>query len=282
MMIDYKIYLEKAILASIEAGKAILEVYYTDFSVEHKADNSPLTLADQKSHIIISENLKEFNIPILSEEGKEIPYTERLYWEDLWIVDPLDGTKEFVKCSDEFTVNVALIKNRKPVLGVIFVPVLKTLYYAARDLGAYKLYDRRFDKLLYAKKEDADHTGRLAEIIDQSVKLPLNSLPDSPFIIVGSRSHGRRELDDFVEQKRREYDRVEFMSAGSSLKFCLVAEGNAHIYPRFGPTSEWDTAAGQAIIENAGAEVVDYETGKPLVYNKENILNPWFIVKRKN
>jgi 3'(2'), 5'-bisphosphate nucleotidase len=280
-MIDYKIYLEKAILASIEAGKAILEVYYTDFSVEHKADNSPLTLADRKSHIIISENLKEFNIPILSEEGRQIPYQERLYWEDLWIVDPLDGTKEFVKCSDEFTVNVALIKNCKPVLGVIFVPVQKTLYYAARDLGAYKLYDSRFDKLFYEKKEDSDNTGRLAEIIDQSVKLPLNSLPDSPFIIVGSRSHGRRELDVFVEQKRREYDRVDFMSAGSSLKFCLVAEGNAHVYPRFGPTSEWDTAAGQAIIENAGAEVVDYETGKPLVYNKENILNPWFIVKRK-
>ena len=121
----------------------------------------------------------------------------------------------------------------------------------------------------------------LNEIIDQSVKLPLNSLPDSPFIIVGSRSHGRRELDVFVEQKRKEYDRVDFMSAGSSLKFCLVAEGKAHVYPRFGPTSEWDTAAGQAITENAGAEVLNYETGKPLAYNKEDILNPWFIVKRK-
>jgi 3'(2'), 5'-bisphosphate nucleotidase len=280
MITDYKVYLEKAIFASIEAGKVILEVYDTDFSVEHKADNSPLTLADRKSHIIISENLKEFNIPILSEEGKKISYEERRSWEDLWIVDPLDGTKEFVKCSGEFTVNVALIQNRKPVLGVIFVPVQKTLYYAARDLGAYKLEDSRFDKLFYAKKEDADITAGLAEIINQSAKLPLNSLPDSPFIIVGSRSHGRRELDVFVEQKRREYGPVDFMSAGSSLKFCLVAEGNAHVYPRFGPTSEWDTAAGQAIIENSGAEIVNYETGKPLVYNKEDILNPWFIVRR--
>ena len=280
MMIDYNIYLEKAILASIEAGKAILEVYYTDFSVEHKADNSPLTLADRKSHIIISENLKEFNFPILSEEGKQIPYEERRYWENLWIVDPLDGTKEFVKCSDEFTVNVALIKNHQPVLGVIFVPVNKTLYFATRDLGAFKLDGSRFDKLFGAKKADANHTDRLAEIIKQSVKLPLKALADSLFVIVGSRSHGLRELDDFVEQKRREYDRVDFMSAGSSLKFCLVAEGNAHVYPRFGPTSEWDTAAGQSIVENAGGQVLEYDSGQPLVYNKENILNPWFIVRR--
>ena len=280
-MIDYKIYLEKAILASIEAGKAILEVYYTDFSVEHKADNSPLTLADRKSHIIISEYLKGFNIPILSEEGNAIPYEKRLIWDTLWIVDPLDGTKEFVKRSDEFTVNIALVTDSKPVLGVIFVPVQKTIYFAAQDLGAYKLDDSRFNALFSEKHENTDDIGLLNEIIDQSVKLPLNSLPDSPFIIVGSRSHGRRELDVFVEQKRKEYDRVDFMSAGSSLKFCLVAEGNAHVYPRFGPTSEWDTAAGQAITENAGAEVLNYETGKPLAYNKEDILNPWFIVKRK-
>ena len=281
MMNDYKIYLEKAIFTSIEAGKAILEVYYTDFSVEHKADNSPLTLADQKSHIIVTENLKEFNIPILSEEGKKIPYEERRNWEDLWIVDPLDGTKEFVKCSDEFTVNIALIKNRKLVLGVIFVPVTKTLYYAAHDLGAYKLDNSQFDTLFHEKKEDSGDSGRLAEILNRSVELPLDALPDSPFVIVGSRSHGLRELDDFVEHKRREYDRVDFMSAGSSLKFCLVAEGKAHVYPRFGPTSEWDTAAGQVIVENAGGEVIDYNTGQPLVYNKENILNPWFIVRRK-
>jgi 3'(2'), 5'-bisphosphate nucleotidase len=281
MMTDIKVYLEKAIIASIEAGKAILEVYHTDFSVEHKADNSPLTLADRKSHIVISETLKEFNIPILSEEGKQIPYEKRHLLDDLWIVDPLDGTKEFVKCSGEFTVNIALIRNHKPVLGVIFVPEQKTLYYAARELGAYKLAENRYDKLS-CLKEDANGMDRLAEILNQSVKLPLNSLADSPFIIIGSRSHGRRELDNFVEQKRKEYDQLDFMSAGSSLKFCLVAEGNAHVYPRFGPTSEWDTAAGQAIVENAGGEVIDYNTGQPLVYNKENILNPWFIVKSKD
>jgi 3'(2'), 5'-bisphosphate nucleotidase len=281
-MTDYNIFLEKAISASIEAGKAILEVYNTDFSVEHKSDNSPLTLADRKSHIIISEILEESHIPVLSEEGKKIPNKERLRWEDLWIVDPLDGTKEFVKCSGEFTVNIALVTNHKPVLGVIFVPVQKTLYYATGDLGAHKLDGNRFDRLFGANKESARHNPGLDDIVNSSEKLPLNSLPGSPFIVVGSRSHGLQALDDFVEQKRKEYGRVDFMPAGSSLKFCLVAEGKAHLYPRFGPTCEWDTAAGQAIVENAGGEVIDYNTGQPLVYNKEDILNPWFIVKRKN
>ncbi|UCH21195.1 MAG: 3'(2'),5'-bisphosphate nucleotidase CysQ [Deltaproteobacteria bacterium] len=279
-MSDNLQYLAKAILASIKAGKAILEVYYTDFSVEQKADNSPLTLADRKSHKIIAESLKELDIPILSEEGKEIPFEERLNWNTLWIVDPLDGTREFVKRNDEFTVNVALVKDGKPFLGVIFVPVKKTLYFAAQNLGAYKFVGDRPDDWFYGKDTDTEDSSLLNRLIDQSVKLPLHSVTDSPFIIVGSRSHGRQELEAFVDQKRNEYDRVEFISAGSSIKFCLVAEGSAHIYPRFGPTSEWDTAAGQAIVENAGGEVVDYNTGMPLVYNKEDILNPWFIVRR--
>ena len=279
-MIDHKAYLERAIVASIEAGRVILEVYYTDFSVEHKSDNSPLTLADRKSHIIISQNLKDFNIPILSEEGKKTPYSERRSWENLWIIDPLDGTKEFVKCGDEFTVNIALVTNHKPVLGVIFVPVHKTLYYAASDLGAYRLDGNRFAELFEADKKDTHDIPGLDEILNYSQKLPLNSLPDTPFIIVGSRSHGLPALDDFVEQKRKEVGRVDLIPAGSSLKFCLVAEGKAHVYPRFGPTNEWDTAAGQVIVENAGGEVIDYNTGQPLVYNREDILNPWFIVKR--
>jgi 3'(2'), 5'-bisphosphate nucleotidase len=280
-MMNLKAYLLKSVQASLEAGQAILEVYYTDFAVEHKVDDSPLTLADRQSHIIITKNLAEFGIPIVSEEGRHIPFDERLKWDPLWLVDPLDGTKEFVKCSDEFTVNIALVKDSKPVLGVIFVPVQKTLYFAAQDLGAYKLEDSRFDDLFYGNNRDTDDSDILNKIIDQSVKLPSNSLSDTPFIIVGSRSHGRRELEAFVEKKSREYGQVELTSAGSSLKFCLVAEGKAHIYPRFGPTCEWDTAAGQSIVENSGAEVVNYETGKPLVYNKENILNPWFIVKRE-
>lgn len=281
-MTDNLQYLAKAILASIEAGKAILEVYHTDFSVVHKADNSPLTLADRKSHNIITGSLKEFDIPVLSEEGKQIPVEERLTWDTLWIIDPLDGTKEFVKCTDEFTVNIALVKDGKPVLGVIYLPVKKTVYFAAQNMGAYKFDGNRLDAWFYGKDTDPEDVSLLNKLIDRSVKLPLQSATDSPFIIIGSRSHGRQELEAFVEEKRREYDQIEFTSAGSSIKFCLVAEGSAHIYPRFGPTSEWDTAAGQAIVENAGGEVVDYHTGKPLVYNKKDILNPWFIVKRKN
>jgi 3'(2'), 5'-bisphosphate nucleotidase len=280
-MYDYQQYLAAAIFASIDAGKAILEVYYTDFDVEHKADNSPLTLADQSSHKIITENLKETKIPILSEEGKEIPYKRRRDWDMLWIVDPLDGTKEFVKCREEFTVNIALVNDSKPILGVVFVPVKKFLYFAAQDLGSYKLEIDQFDELLNNNSDKYIEPGLIRKILDLSGKLPTSDLSDLPFTIVGSRSHGGQELEAFVEKKRKEYDRVEFISAGSSLKFCLVAEGKAHIYPRFGPTCEWDTAAGQAIVENAGGEVVDYNTGQPLVYNKEDILNPWFIVKRK-
>ena len=267
----------EAIFASIKAGKAILEVYYTDFSVEHKADNTPLTLADRKSHDIIKDCLKEFGIPILSEEGREMPYTERRNWDMLWIVDPLDGTKEFVKCREEFTVNIALVKAGKPVLGVVFVPVKKSLYFAAQGLGSYKLENAQTEDLF---NNSGDVEAAVSNLINLSVGLPLNSLPDSSFTIIGSRSHGGPKLEAFVEQKQKEYEQVEFITAGSSLKFCYVAEGRAHIYPRFGPTSEWDTAAGQAIVENAGGEVVDYDTGHPLVYNKENILNPWFIVRR--
>ena len=160
--------------------------------------------------------------------------------------------------------------------------MLKTLYYAAADLGSYKLDGNRFGELFHVNPKDAQDMPELNEIVNCSDKLPLNSLPNSPFIIAGSRSHGLQALDDFVEQKRKEVGQVDLMPAGSSLKFCLVAEGKAHVYPRFGPTNEWDTAAGQVIVENAGGEVIDYHTGQPLVYNREDILNSWFIVKRKN
>jgi 3'(2'), 5'-bisphosphate nucleotidase len=279
-MIDYRQYLLKSIQTSLKAGNGILEVYQSNFSVEHKADDSPLTLADRRSHEIITENLVEFGIPILSEEGSHIPFDERLKWDMLWIVDPLDGTKEFIKRNDEFTVNIALVGQGKPLLGVIFIPAKKTLYFAAQNLGAYKLKNRWLDELLGKKDITNDTNGQLNELIDRSGKLPLKLPTDSPFIIVGSRSHGRQELEAFVEEKRREFGQVELTAAGSALKFCLVAEGSANIYPRFGPTCEWDTAAGQAVVENSGGQVVDYETGKSLVYNKENLLNPWFIVRR--
>jgi 3'(2'), 5'-bisphosphate nucleotidase len=278
---DLKSYILKSIQAAIVAGNAINEVYRSDFEVAYKSDKSPLTIADQKSHEIITGVLREFDLPILSEEGKDKPYAQRNKWKRFWIVDPLDGTKEFVKLNGEFTVNIALIENSHPVLGTIFVPDRNTLYFAGRNLGAYKMEDGPLGELpgTRAGSTEEAHT-LLAQIVSQSIRLPVKS-PQRPVLtIVGSRSHKNAELEAYVEEKRKEFGEVEFISAGSSLKICLVAEGEADLYPRLGPTMEWDTAAGQAIAESAGASVVDFDTRKPLVYNKEDLHNPWFIVQR--
>ncbi len=275
-----EIYLISAILALIQAGKAVLDVYNSDFTVEHKDDSSPLTLADKRSHEIIVERLGPFNIPILSEEGKHVPYGERKKWDRVWIVDPLDGTKEFINRNGEFTVNVALISRTRPILGVIYIPVQQVLYFALPNAGAYKLDGGEMIEHLGEKNQTADKQVLLSEVIGVSSILPLSRDPEMPFTIVGSRSHSTSELDNYVEKKREEYGNVKFVSAGSSLKICLVAEETADVYPRMGPTMEWDTAAGQVIAENAGAELICYDTRQPLVYNKEHLLNPWFIVTR--
>ena len=278
---DDKAFMGRAIQAAIAAGNAINEVYRSDFEVAYKSDKSPLTVADQKSHEIITGVLKEYDLPILSEEGKEKPYAERKKWKRFWMVDPLDGTKEFVKHNGEFTVNIALIENSCPVLGAIFVPDRNTLYFAERNLGAYKLEDGYFSQLLGIRAGSMEdvHTF-LDQIISRSTRLPIEGPQRRALTIVGSRSHKNAELEAYVEEKRKEFGEVEFISAGSSLKICLIAEGRADIYPRLGPTMEWDTAAGQAIAESAGASVVDFGTRKPLVYNKEDLHNPWFIVRR--
>ena len=269
----------KSIKASIEAGNAILDVYHSDFAVEQKDDKSPLTLADKRSHEIIVNSLKKFDIPILSEEGENISYEERRNWDTLWIVDPLDGTKEFIKRNDEFTVNIALVKEGKPVLGVIFIPVKETLYFASNEIGSYKVEKNRIIDIASRISEENEN-GLMNRIIYLSDKLPISTSTNSPYTIVGSRSHATSELEAFVEEKRQEYGDVEFISAGSSLKFCLVAEGKADIYLRLGPTMEWDTAAGQAIAENADAKVLRHDTNEQIIYNKENLLNPWFVVLR--
>ena len=280
---DLNPYMLKSIQASIAAGDAINEVYHSeDFGVEYKSDKSPLTLADQKSHEIIMNVLTEFDIPILSEEGKDTPYAQRKDWERFWVVDPLDGTKEFIKRNGEFTVNIALIENSRPVLGTIFVPDRNTLYFAGQDLGAYKLYDGPFSEILDARADSKEEIRDLLDkIIGQSTKLPVIDPHRAALTIVGSRSHKTAELEAYVEEKRKAFGNVEFISAGSSLKICLVAEGRADVYPRLGPTMEWDTAAGQAIAEYAGASVYQHDNSKPLIYNKENLLNPWFIVQRE-
>jgi len=284
-----KIYLLTAIQAAITAGAAILDVYRSpDFEVEEKTDKSPLTAADRRSHEVIVNYLAKFDMPILSEEGRDIPYPERNKWNTYWLIDPLDGTKEFIKKNGEFTVNIAMIRHNKPVAGVIHVPDRDTLYFASTGIGAYKADAHQITALLVEQEERPDQSAgsldsgiqRLKHIIGKSTNLPIDPSSNRPYTIVGSRSHATPELEAVVEKKRREHGEVEFISAGSSLKLCLVAEGRADIYPRTGPTMEWDTAAGQAVVECSGGKVYQYDTKEPLSYNKENLLNPWFVVVR--
>ncbi|QQE79197.1 3'(2'),5'-bisphosphate nucleotidase CysQ [Alicyclobacillus sp. SO9] len=256
---------------AVEAGNEILSVYHSDdFQVEHKEDSSPLTLADKKSHNTIIRGLAalDVDIPVLSEEGKSISYDERKGWEYLWVVDPLDGTKEFIKRNGEFTVNIALVHMGRPVLGVIYAPVLDVLYYAKADVGSFKL-------------ENAKEAITDATVLDKkSVKLPYKR-QDGKMNVVASRSHMSPETEEYVAKVREKYGDVEMDSAGSSLKLCLVAEGQAEVYPRFAPTMEWDTCAGHAIVEQSGGTVRHPESNETLRYNKSDLLNPWFIAKQK-
>lgn len=262
---DIKQLLVTAIQASLKAGEEILKIYYSgDFGIERKQDNSPLTLADKKAHEAIAETLDATGYPILSEEGESLPYTERVRWSYFWMVDPLDGTKEFVKRNGEFTVNIALIHQQRAILGVIYVPVTRMLYYAAEGMGSYKMEINSFLNF--------DMQG----IIAQSLKLPLNTGPRN-FTVVASRSHLSEKTQDFIAGLKLEHKQIEFISSGSSIKLCIIAEGNADVYPRFAPTMEWDTAAGQAICEIAGKQVIDYKTNQRLLYNKPELENNWFI-----
>lgn len=258
--------LNTAINAALEAGKVILEIYNSgEFDTEIKADNSPLTKADTTSHNVIMSYLESTGIPVLSEEGKAIAYEEREGWNQLWIVDPLDGTKEFIKRNGEFTVNIALIENNKPILGVIFVPANGKLYFSTKDMGAFKVtVDQKF--------LDVD------ALIQNASKIPLERI-DKKFTVVASLSHMSPETQEFVQQMKDKYGEINLISKGSSLKFCMVAEGQADCYPRFSPTMEWDTAAGQAICEHAGFQVIDWVTKQDMLYNREELLNSWFLVK---
>jgi 3'(2'), 5'-bisphosphate nucleotidase len=260
--------LNTAITASVLAGQEILKIYNdptADFSVERKADNSPLTIADKAAHKVIMQHLEKTGIPVLSEEGKTIPYETRKSWKTFWLVDPLDGTKEFIKRNGEFTVNIALIKEGRPVAGVIYVPVTQTLYAAIFAEGAWK----RIKPDAAISWETLKTTG---------TKLPAVSLPET-YTLVGSRSHMSTETEEYIAQRKKEYGQVEMISQGSSLKICLIAEGAAHEYPRFGPTMEWDTAAGHAIANAAGKKLWLTDFSGELIYNKENLLNPFFVVK---
>ena len=270
--------LYQAIEAAITAGQAILKIYETDFTVAHKPDQSPLTLADSESHRIIVDRLETAGFPILSEEGRKLPYQERQAWNTFWLLDPLDGTKEFVKRNGEFTVNIALITDGKPVMGVIYVPVADVLYFGTIENGAYKMATVA-ERLMALVTPDKDKHQRISELCAAAERLPLPS-PER-FTVVGSRSHSTPDVDAIVKKLKKRHGDVNLIPAGSSLKICMVAEGRAQLYPRTGPTMEWDTAAGQAIAEAAGAQMVVFDSGEPMRYNKENLLNPWFIVKAR-
>lgn len=257
--------IEIAIKASVEAGKAIMEIYDTDFDIEYKNDSSPLTTADNASHHIISGHLELTGLPILSEEGKHLSYDERKDWQQFWLVDPLDGTKEFIKKNGEFTVNIALIDHGEPIAGVIYVPVMDVLYVGIENLGAFKLLSTdEFD-------------GSVEDLRKKAINLP-EIKNENAFKVVASRSHLSAATEAFIDKLKKDHTNIQTVSKGSSLKLCLIAEGAADIYPRFAPTMEWDTGAGHAIVNAAGGRVVLAEDeNMALTYNKENLLNPWFI-----
>jgi len=245
--------LEDIIRLSVSAGNSIMEVYNTDFDVVQKSDNSPVTAADMAAHHVIVNGLNKLtpDIPVLSEESAKIPFEERTLWQRYWLVDPLDGTREFVKRNGEFTVNIALIDNHESVLGVVYAPVTGDLYYAERGNGAYKKSPDSEPTKISSRKKEAQCT-----------------------IIAGSRSHRGDSLTLFLKN----IGEHEVIPMGSSLKSCLVAEGRADIYPRLGPTSEWDTAAAQCVVEEAGGLLTTTDM-KPMRYNtKDSLLNPHFLV----
>jgi len=257
-----------ALIAAVKAGEAIMRIYENeDFNVEMKSDNSPLTKADKEAHNIIVSELEKTNLPILSEESEDKDYNKRKDWKIFWLVDPLDGTKEFIKRNGEFTVNIALIENGFSNVGIIVVPVTQELYFGVRGKAAYKI-----------QLKDYKDTDNLLDRIYSNKPISVSNEIKNKLTIVGSRSHMSEETEKWMSQFKDKYY-TEIVSKGSSLKICLVAEGKAHLYPRFAPTMEWDTAAGHAIAIAAGAEIIDWETKQELRYNKENLLNPWFLVK---
>ncbi|MBN2163218.1 MAG: 3'(2'),5'-bisphosphate nucleotidase CysQ [Pontiellaceae bacterium] len=265
---------------AIQAGEAMLEIYAQDFEVEFKSDDSPLTAADKAAHRIIVAALEQTPYPVLSEESAAVSYEERSSWTTYWLVDPLDGTKEFIKKNGEFTVNIALIDQGIPVAGVVYVPVEATLYLGLEN-GAFKV---------------AQCVGKsIDELIGSATSCRISQSPSTPLRIVASKSHCNDETRSFIADLEARYGAVELVSRGSSLKLCMVAEGSADIYPRIAPTMEWDTAAAHAVVRAAGGAVFEFNPSVSaadylctpdaqesfsamLRYNKENLLNPYFVV----
>lgn len=248
-----KIELKSIVKIAQVAGGVIMSIYKKDFTIEYKDDKSPLTEADTKANEVICKALQELypNIPIMSEENKQTDYEVRKNWEYYWCIDPIDGTKEFIKKNDEFTVNISLIHKNTPVLGVVYAPAIDEIYKAKKGEGAFKN--------------------------NEELPLQTNTRPNKKLSVVASKSHLSEETQAFID--RLPTEEIEQVSKGSSLKLCMVAEGVADIYPRLTPTMEWDTAAADAIVREAGKMTYQFESEEAMVYNKEDLLNPWFIVK---
>lgn len=258
-----------ALRASITAGEAIMEIYYSDHDeITVKSDYSIISLADQIAHKVIEAQLSITRVPLISEEGRTVNYEERKSWDLFWLIDPLDGTRQFTQKKKEFTVNIALLMDSRPVTGIIYAPALNEVYFAIKNYGAYRL----------ELNDSIQHLDSFAKLVAQSAKLPLASPRQSnKQVILTSPHHVNIETKKYIEKRKKNCVGLEIKNIGSSLKMCLLASGLADAYPRYTATYEWDTAAAQVILEEAGGSILSFETGEPLIYNKESLLNPFFI-----
>jgi 3'(2'), 5'-bisphosphate nucleotidase len=250
--------------AAIEAGEATLKYFKKDIEVKHKSDSSPLTMADMDSNSIIENYLLPIGIPIISEETASTDYCIRKQWKKFWLIDPLDGTKEFIAGNPDFTINIALIENNYPAFGVVYLPVTDILYYGSKDIGAFKRTDASRKILRNPNPPGKD------------IRLPYLK-NTCKTVVVASRTHNNKETIELIQKAKSIFTTIEIESYGSSLKLCMIAEGKADFYPRLGPTMEWDIAAAHAIVNASGNKLLQYPSLEKLNYNKENLLNPWFI-----
>jgi 3'(2'), 5'-bisphosphate nucleotidase len=262
---------QSAFKAAIIAGKRILEIFNTeDFHVSMKSDNSPLSSADKEAHEIIKRLLLNSRIPILSEEGRDMQFEERKSWDILWIVDPLDGTRQFIQKRKEFTVNIALVVGGNPRFGVVYAPAIGDMYFGIKDMGAFKINVGDRDLRSYSFRQ----------IVAESKKLDPSSKSNNTYTILVSYHHVNKETLEYIDEVRKKYPDAEVKKVGSSLKMCMLADGIGDVYVRYTNTYEWDTAAAQTILEGAGWRINALDNDKPLSYNKESLLNPYFICKK--
>ena len=253
-----------SIEAALLAGQKVSEIYNNDFEVYYKNDQSPVTVADIESNKIIQDVLKEYKLPFLSEESDLIPFDIRKAWEYYWLIDPIDGTKEFINRNDEFTINIALIKKNQPVIGVVYSPMTSELYFGS-SIG--------FSKKIYINISEINDLN-VEELISDGIKLPLEKKRDN-YIVLTSRSHLNPKTLNYIDFLKMNNPNFEIVKMGSSLKICKIAADEADIYPRFGPTKEWDTAAAHAVLKYSGGNILK-EDGNELIYNKPNVINPNF------